>query len=192
MQEHISPNDLVILYAITYNIKGIPFSKEEISISKIRLIEKLILTSEGKMTDKGKRLLIEYTDSLSILEGKGRKSNKHVDDAILEAKISDFIEEYRKLFKGKKPGSMGDLQGCKDKMLLFYKEYSDYADRDTILAATKKYIKSVNDYTYLKHADYFIYKEDKNKQRTSMLASMCEEVQLSDGVYREMDKTDMI
>jgi hypothetical protein len=192
MQEHISPNDLMILYALTYKIKGILFSVEEKVISKNRLVALEFLNLEGKLTTKGKRLMIEYGESLTILEGKGRKSNKHVDDAILEAKITDFIEQYRILFKGKKPGAMGDLQGCKDKMLLFYKEYSDYADRDIILGATAKYINSINDYTYMKQADYFIYKEDNNKKKTSLLASFCEEIQMNNGVYNEIQRNEMI
>ena len=190
-QEHISPNDLMVLYAITYKIK-IPFySTEEKVISKNKLINLKYLDGKGYLTNKGNRLIVEYTEALKLLEGKALKTNKYIDDAILEAKISDFIEDYRKLFKGKKPGSMGDLQGCKDKMLLFFKEYSEFADKELILAATSKYIESVNDYTYLKQADYFIYKHDNNKKRISMLAAMCEEVEDNYNV-EQYEKNEMI
>ena len=190
-QEHISPNDLMVLYAITYKVK-IPFySTEEKVISKNKLINLEYLNDKGYLTNKGSRLIVEYTEALKLLEGKALKTNKYIDDAILEARISDFIEDYRKLFKGKKPGSMGDLQGCKDKMLLFFKEYAEFADKELILAATFKYIESVNDYTYLKQADYFIYKHDNNKKRISMLAAMCEEVEDNYNV-EQYEKNEMI
>lgn len=93
---------------------------------------------------------------------------------------SSFIEEYRKLFKGKKMGSMGTLGSVKKNMEKFMKEYPKYS-KETILKATEAYIKdcSKNGYQYLQQADYFIFKaQDYTRTNfTSRLLQWCEEIE---------------
>lgn len=177
IQENISPNDLIILYALTYKVKGIPFTESERKLSSERL-HKFLLLKDGKVTDKGKRLITDYVNALNILEGKGKLTNKKVDKAVVEAEITEFVEEYRKLFQGYKVGAMGDKKGCLNKFITFYEEYPEYANKEIILRATKMYLDNINDYRYIKQADYFIYKHDLNKNKTSMLATYCGEVDL--------------
>lgn len=176
--ENLSPNDIMILFALVYKIKGIPFSKEELEISKNKLNE-FLLIKDSLITNKGKRLISDYTSAINILEGKGKLTNKKVDRAVIEAEIVDFVEKYRKLFQGTKIGAMGDKKGCIDKFITFYQEYPEYANAEIILRATKLYINSVNDYRYLKQADYFIYKHDLNKNKVSTLATYCAEIDLN-------------
>ncbi len=92
--------------------------------------------------------------------------------------IKDWIDEYRALFKGTKIGIMGDPKSCLDKMVRFFEEYPELADKDLIFKATKKYIDSeaMQNYKYLQRADYFIYKL-VGKDETSRLASFCSDVE---------------
>lgn len=93
-------------------------------------------------------------------------------------KVTDWIEEYRSLFKGKKLGAMGSQIACVTKMQKFLKDYPQFADKDLILAAAKKYINSEarSNYIYLQRADYVISKKDSDSVN-SRLAAFCEEVQ---------------
>ena len=68
-----------------------------------------------------------------------------------------FVKEYRNLWKGLKPGSMGHEQGVKDKLFRWMQSNTEYSKEDIIRAA-KLYIKSLDNYTYLQQADYFVYK----------------------------------
>ncbi len=88
--------------------------------------------------------------------------------------IKQWIDEYRALFKGTKIGIMGDPKACLDKMVRFFEEYPELADKDLIFKATKKYIDSeaMNNYKYLQRADYFIYKI-VGKDEVSRLAGFC-------------------
>ena len=55
--------------------------------------------------------------------------------------------------------------------------------------ATKKYVKTFDeegDYTYLQTAKYFIKKDDRNKNTTSTLGSIC--YMISEGEDFEIDK----
>lgn len=93
--------------------------------------------------------------------------------------IKDWIDEYRGLFKGLKPGSIGDKGACLNKMVKFFENYPEFADKDIILSATRKYIQheAISNYKYIQKAHYFIYKQVGTKDNEiSNLASFCEEV----------------
>lgn len=101
---------------------------------------------------------------------------KRVGDIELRFSIKEWIDEYRALFKGTKAGIMGDPKACLDKMIRFFEEYSQFANKEQILKATQAYIQSEaqSNYKYLQRADYFIYKIT-GKEEVSRLASYCEE-----------------
>jgi hypothetical protein len=96
----------------------------------------------------------------------------------IATEISEWIDEYRNLFKGLKAGVMGDKNACITKMVRFYQEYPDFKDKNIILSATKKYIQNEahQNYKYLQRADYFIFKLN-GKEETSRLSSFCDEVE---------------
>jgi NAD-specific glutamate dehydrogenase len=104
-----------------------------------------------------------------------KKEQKKVNEK-LKAEIKEWIDEYRQLFKGTKPGAMGDAKACLDKMIRFFEDYPDYASKETVFNAAKNYIniEAGQNYKYLQRADYFIYKL-VGKEETSRLASFCEE-----------------
>lgn len=93
----------------------------------------------------------------------------------------EFVDKYRKLFKGKKVGAMGDRNACIKKFDWFFKTHPKY-DEETILKATEKYIIECRnkEYIFLQQADYFIRKQDVDRIERSRLASYCEELDDSD------------
>lgn len=99
--------------------------------------------------------------------------------------IEDWIDEYRKLFHGKKLGAMGDRSSCITKMQEFMQSNPQYT-KEIILNATQRYINGLNNYTYLMKADNFISvsKDNTKAGRRSELAAYCEE---SSGTIKPVD-----
>ena len=143
---------------------------------------KLIIDKFGTNTiirEKSKLLL----DFLSIESNYSNYKEKKVvkkSNRVINEGFDEFIEEYRKLWKGLKPGSMGSENACKEKMLRWMGENPNYTKED-ILKAAKIYINSLNNYQYLQAAHYFIYKKD-GKEEDSRLSAFIEE--------KEVDNTD--
>ena len=143
---------------------------------------KLIIDKFGTNTiirEKSKLLL----DFLSIESSHSNYKEKKIikkSNRVINEGFDEFIEEYRKLWKGLKPGSMGSENACKEKMLRWMGENPNYTKED-ILKAAKIYINSLNNYQYLQAAHYFIYKKD-GKEEDSRLSTFVEE--------KEVDNTD--
>ena len=143
---------------------------------------KLIIDKFGTtqiLREKGKLLL----DFLSIESNYSNYKEKKVvkkSNRVINEGFDEFIEEYRKLWKGLKPGSMGSENACKEKMLRWMGENPNYSKEDIIKAA-RIYINSLNNYQYLQAAHYFIYKKD-GKEEDSRLSAFIEE--------KEVDNTD--
>ena len=143
---------------------------------------KLIIDKFGTNTiirEKSKLLLDFLSIESSYSDYKEKKIIKKSNRVINEG-FDEFIEEYRKLWKGLKPGSMGSENACKEKMLRWMGENPNYTKED-ILKAAKIYINSLNNYQYLQAAHYFIYKKD-GKEEDSRLSAFVEE--------KEVDNTD--
>ena len=87
--------------------------------------------------------------------------------------VENWFQSYRDLFKGRKPGSMGDGSSVIDKLKRFIKLHPQYT-KEQILTATKRYIATESP-RYLQRADYFIFKQDVNKIEMSRLLSFLEE-----------------
>ena len=133
---------------------------------------KIITYSEVILREKSKLLLDFLSIESSYSDYKEKKIIKKSNRVINEG-FDEFIEEYRKLWKGLKPGSMGSENACKEKMLRWMGENPNYTKED-ILKAAKIYINSLNNYQYLQAAHYFIYKKD-GKEEDSRLSAFIEE-----------------
>lgn len=100
----------------------------------------------------------------------------------LKLPVEDWIDDYRNLFKGKKPGAMGDRNACIIKMTEFLKKRPDVTP-EIVLAATNKYItvESAQRWKYLMQADYFISKNQGNTKdgRISKLEAYCDEIDIN-------------
>lgn len=93
------------------------------------------------------------------------------------APIESWIDEYRNVFKDKKPGSMGSKKSCIEKMQKFIEEYPEYNDPKLIVSAAERYVNTqrISEFIYLQQADYFISKKD-SLSTNSRLAAFCEEI----------------
>ena len=140
----------------------------------IKLINKEVIVREKT------KLLIDFLSIESSYSDYKEKKIIKKSNRIINEGFDEFIEEYRKLWKGLKPGSMGSENACKEKMLRWMGENPNYTKED-ILKAAKIYINSLNNYQYLQAAHYFIYKKD-GKEEDSRLSAFVEE--------KEVDNTD--
>jgi hypothetical protein len=121
--------------------------------------------------------------SLGLLSETGDKYYSTISDiyfkpVIENADVELWIDDWRKIFHGKKPGSMGNKEACLKKMQHFMLQYPDY-DKDLIFKAAEAYINSfTGDTRFFQQADYFIYKQDPGMKgiNNSRLATFCEDI----------------
>ena len=133
----------------------------------IKLAEhEIIIREKGNLLIE--LLLIEKVNSV--------KSKKEIrkSERLVSNELNSFIEEFRDKWKGLKPGSMGSLSTCKEKMRRWMQENPTYSPQQ-ILKAADIYINSLNSLTYLQQADYFIYKKD-GKEESSRLSAFIDEI----------------
>ncbi len=112
-----------------------------------------------------------YLENSTLINNKGAEQ-------LLKAKEIpeiDWIDEYRGLFKKEHTGRAGltaDALSVANKMKRFQIQFGH--DKETILRATKEYIKDT-DPNFIQEADYFIFKKDgKRNEERSKLAAWCE------------------
>ena len=171
-EQNISPEEFLVLIGLNNNL-NIEHSKSRFtSLEQKGFIKKNL--SEVILREKSKLLL----DFLSIESNYSNYKEKKIikkSNRVINEGFDEFIEEYRKLWKGLKPGSMGSENACKEKMERWMKENPNYSKED-ILKAAKIYINSLNNYQYLQAAHYFIYKKD-GKEEDSRLSAFINETE---------------
>jgi len=146
-------------------------SLEEKQFIKIISDEKIILREKGK-------LFIELISIEKLSSVKDKKQIKK-SDRLLENEVNTFIEEFRNKWKGLKPGSMGSEQACKDKLIRWMSNNPKYS-KEQILTAVDTYLQSLNNYTYLQQADFFIYKKEGRDEHSRLSAFIDEEIVSND------------
>jgi len=177
-EQNISPEEFLVLIGFNNNLQIIENcelwynSLESKGFIKINGIE-IILREKSK-------LLLDFLSIESNYSNYKEKKITKKSNRVINEGFDEFIEEYRNLWKGLKPGSMGSENACKEKMLRWMGENPNYTKED-ILKAAKIYINSLNNYQYLQAAHYFIYKKD-GKEEDSRLSAFVEE--------KEVDNTD--
>ena len=115
-------------------------------------------------------LTIESTGSFNS------EKKKVVSKRVILSVVDDKVDEFRNKWRGLKPGSMGDLRACKEKLHRWMKENPKYSF-DDILKAADIYLASEGaNLRYLQRADYFIYKQDSHKEEVSRLSSFIDEI----------------
>lgn len=155
-EQNLSIDEYLILIHlsddIVYNNSNLVLtSLQDKGFIKIITNEKIILREKGT-------LFLDLISIDSINSAKDKKITKKSSRSI-NSDLDVLAKEYRMLWKGLKPGSMGSEQGCKEKLFRWMKNNPDYSKEDIIKAA-KIYINSLDNYTFLQQADYFIYKKD--------------------------------
>jgi len=155
---------------IIYNdSESVLSSLQEKQFIKTLTKEKVILREKGKIFLE--LISIENIDSLGnkkVIKKSSRSINSDLDI---------LVKEYRSLWRGLKPGSMGHEQGVRDKLYRWMQNNPTYSKEDIIKSA-KLYIQSLDNYNYLQQADYFIYKKDLNGE-SSRLSAFIDESEIS-------------
>lgn len=173
----ISIEELLYIHSI-YNEKDL--KQSEIDLQKlekekyIKIItedEKNNVILRNKSVELMKFLTIETNTSLKEEVISIKKSER-----VINSEINERVDEFRSKFKGLKAGSMGSAKSCKHKFIRWMKENPQYTF-DNILKATDMYIDSLNgDYRFLQRADYFIFKQENNREESSRLSAHIDEI----------------
>lgn len=167
-EQNITLKEFICLLSI-YNKEDDLDSKYLLNLQEKNYIK--ILEDETILREKGK-LLIEFLSIEGIGSINSKKTIKKSSRAI-DNDLKNFIEKYRLLWKGLKPGSMGSTDACREKLQRWMSVNPQYST-DDIYNASRAYIKSVDNYQYLQQADYFIYKKDAFGEQ-SRLSSFIDE-----------------
>lgn len=121
----------------------------------IDLIEFLSITTEGSFN----------------IEKSKNKSKK-----VILSVIDERVDEFRDKWRGLKPGSMGSKKSCKDKLNRWMRENPEY-NFDDILKAVDLYLSTEGmNLRFLQRADYFIYKQDANREENSRLSAYIDDI----------------
>lgn len=165
-EQNLSIDEYLILIYLSNNIiynnsLNVLKPLEEKQFIKIITNEKILLREKGK-------IFLELISIENININSPKKILKK-SSRIINLELDELTKEYRNLWKGLKPGSMGSEQACKDKLYRWMHNNPSYNKND-ILNAAKKYINSVDNFNYLQQADYFIYKKDLNGESSRLSA----------------------
>lgn len=107
-------------------------------------------------------------------------ANLQINESItsVSANKESDMDRFRKLFKGVKPGAMGDANAVFEKMQRWRRVNPEFTFEE-IINKTRNYIeykKSVSEEKFIPQADYFIYKKDmKSGEEKSTLSAIIEE-----------------
>ena len=179
---NITVEEFLFLYNISQN-KEISIINVDINELQNKKLIKIIKNKDEKnyiLREKSQKL-IEF---LTVEIDNSLKKNKTIvkkSDRAINADIGERINDFRIKWKGLKPGfgSMGSLKACKLKLTRWMKENPDYSF-DNILEAADIYISSLNgDYRFLQRADYFIFKQENNREESSRLSAYVDEIGVS-------------
>lgn len=138
-----------------------------------------------KVNDKGEIQLrqsaLDLLSYLSIDSFKEFNAPKIIKKSSkkIKAEVVERIEDYRKLWSGRKAGSMGDKSSCITKLSRWMETNPEYSFED-ILKAAQLYLDTESNVQYLQRADYFIYKQEANKDETSRLSAYIDEARTND------------
>lgn len=173
-QLDLSINEFCAIWGIHANRK-LPFNDSNVNYRELerKKFIKIIKNEKNLVTFVLREKAIAMIDLL--IKGNTKSCFKKQKD-VLNIDVLTRLPEFRDKWKGLKPGSMGSLQSCKDKILRWMNENPEYTF-DQILAAADNYIDSLKgDYRFLQRADYFIYKQNGHKEDESRLSSHIDEV----------------
>lgn len=132
--------------------------------------------------------LLEYLkiDSFEEFEAPKivKKSNRKIS-----AEVVGRIDEYRNKWKGRKAGSMGSRQSCIDKLSRWIITNPEYSF-DDVLRAADIYLETEGmNSRYLQRADYFIYKQENNREESSRLSAFIDELDVQAESSRDWTST---
>ena len=170
----ITIEEFFYLYSLFIN-ETIHIVDDSIDYDKL---EKLLFI---KIIDKQFYLRSKARDLFEILSVKISFSNEDDKKIVKRSKrainkeIDDRINEFRNKWKGLKPGSMGALHSCKEKLSRWMDENPEYSFEDILKAADLYLSTEGTNLKFLQRADYFIYKKD-GREESSRLSAFVDDV----------------
>jgi len=172
-EQGLSIEEFLFLYS-RYKKEIININTEVVDISKLE--SNLFIKSKEKLELRQKSIdLIKF---LEVETSNSFKDNKKIikkSKRVINSLVEDNIHLYRDKWKGLKPGSMGGLQSCKEKLTRWITENPEYSF-DDILNAADLYLNTEGRNTkYLQRADYFIFKKD-GKEESSRLSAFIDDL----------------
>ena len=170
-EQNLSIDEYIVLLYLSDNIlynnsKIILESLQEKQFIKIITDDKILIREKGK-------IFLELI-TIDCINSTNNKKITKKSSRVLNQDLDTFVKEFRNLWKGLKPGSMGSESACRDKLFRWMQNNPSYTKED-ILKAAKIYINSLDNYNYLQQADYFIYKKDLNGE-SSRLSAFIDEI----------------
>lgn len=169
----ISINEFIFILS-EYRQEKIEYSEELLNSLQNKQFIKINKEENTIILREKSKLLIEFLQIENIESAKNKKVVKK-SSRFINNELDGFVDEYRKLWKGLKVGSMGSESSCKEKLYKWMTEHPKYSKED-ILKASKIYLKSVDNYQFLQQADYFIYKKDAFGE-SSRLSAFIDEIE---------------
>lgn len=169
VRENLTPNGFYVLFSIAKNIKPYTFVNSNLEITRLKNAG--WLTENLQITDKSIIFIEE-------INGFFKKSKKKSSQIIMGTDFLKNIEQYNLIFPNIKLPSgkyaRSNVKNLENAFTWFFDNH-DY-DWDTILTATKKYIReySDNQYNYMRTSQYFIRKQEEGRQFMSELSNYCE------------------
>ncbi len=170
IKEKLTPNSLYVLHCI----------KEKISVSKKLASAELEiwrLTKDDWLKDD-LQLTSKSIIFMEELNSYFRKSKKKTSSDLMGDNFDTYIKKYNDSFPSKKLGSgkyaRTNVKTLEASFRWFFDTY-DY-DWNTILSATKKYIREyeIKNYEYMRTSQYFVRKQNTDKSFESDLATYCD------------------
>lgn len=169
-EQNLSIQEYLILLSLIDTNIVVDVKQSELKSLEEKRFVKIILEENEQITiirEKGRLFLDSVQNSnLNLINNKKtiKRSARSINND-----INDFMVDFRNLWKGLKPGSMGSQNACNEKMTKWLSNNPTYKKED-VMRAAKSYIKSVNDYRFLQAADYFIYKKDAHGESSRLSA----------------------
>jgi hypothetical protein len=176
----VSPNGLFVLHSVynKYYFENYINTKTELyrlELSGYVKSEKVDGRDVVEITSQGLLIIREAEKIAGRLAKQKEKKSK-----IPFEEWKEKIDEYNNIFpKGRKEGSSISFRTPPKELYVrfiwFFAENPEY-DWDLVMKATRQYAQAFEqegDYTYMQTSKYFIKKEDRNKNVTSTLGSIC-------------------
>lgn len=124
---------------------------------------------------------IELLEFLSVDINYEKPSNNKIvkkSSRAINVELENNLVQFRNKWKGLRAGSMGSLKSCRNKLYRWMIENPEY-NMDQIMKAADMYIESLNgDYRFLQRADYFIFKQENNREESSRLSAHIDEIDM--------------
>lgn len=178
--QNLSIEDFIYLLWLYYN-KEFSFNDDNINFKRLQDLKyiKVIKDEDTLLKIVLRTSSIDIIETLLIDKDITFKNDKKIikkSKRVINNDIENRIDEFRNKWRGLKPGSMGSLKSCKDKLSRWMTENPNYSF-DEVLKAADLYLNNEGrNLRFLQRADYFIYKQENNREEASRLSAYIDDI----------------